>query len=425
MATFKRQQPNGLSPSIVYGLAGGVGGLILIIVVFYFARRERRKTKRARERLNSAREWELANLTPSQRNSPDNISLRARQARFQQSIDRIDLSSYADRPLPPVPIRTRSRPSNPALTVPSHLDRPRSQTRSQIIDRLSASNLQPRPTSTRPPLTAVEAILLDQGATTSDTSAFDIEPSEPVVNEAYARARMEQDAILARLGYTESEAMLASDIGLPSSDDALDAERELEPDRERQRMRERVVRNAAAKVNITNKAKARGRSVESPATARWAGAAGVGEDIREESDGTGPGTPRRARSRGEPPRSTGTLQVPRPPPARQAKSTERERQPATSTLARHRDPVLASVSPPTGGHGPTWQVDPPTPPSTSFPPPARPWTDDDILNEGSVDSSRFSQLDLGTSTEDGTYVSTDISDDPWREEVRANRRRWR
>ncbi len=51
---------------------------------------------------------------------------------------------------------------------------------------------------------------------------------------------------------------------------------------------------------------------------------------------------------------------------------------------------------------------------------------DDLPNEESLDSSNLSQADLGASSASAdTYVSTAISDDPWREEVRENRRRGR
>lgn len=398
MAIHSRQTSSGMSPAIVYGVVGAVAAIIVIVGAACLISRQRRIRKRARQRLNNARQWELTNLTPLRRNTPDNSSTRGRYPRPQLSAPGSNPSVYRDRPLPPVPIRTRSRPPN----------------------RPSTSTAPAHPRSTHIP-PAAEAILLDQG-TASDGSALDIEPTGPVVNEAYARLRIERDARFAQLGYSESEAMLASDTGIPS-DDGVELERGRQ--REAEIMRGRVVLKAAQKVAPN----ARAKSV-APTPARWVGV-GV-DDIKEDSETTS--TPRRARSRGEPSQAAGArnnahLSPPRRGFTKSPEPFQAERTARSKSRARLTEPFQDS-NPYVSAHGqdvPVWEVEPPTPTQASASnAPLKPLTyDDNVPIEESVDSSRFSQLDLGTSTEDGTYVSTDISDDPWREEVRANQKRWR
>lgn len=394
MAIHSRQTSSGMSPAIVYGVVGVVAAILVMVTAACLINRQRKIRKRARQRLNNARQWELTNLTPLRRNTPDNSSTRGRYPLPQLPAPRSNPSLYRDRPLPPVPIRTRSRPPN----------------------RPSTSTPPVHPRSTRIP-PAAEAILLDQG-TTSDSSAPDIEPNSPVVNEVYARLRMEHDARFAQLGYTESEAMLASDTGIPS-DDGVAVERGRQ--REAEIMRERVVQQAAQKVGPNRRAKS-----VAPTPARWIGV-GV-DDIKEENEGTS--TPRRARSRGEPSQAAGARNAHLSPPRRgfmKGAEPQAERTARSKSRARLDEPFQDTnpYVPPDRHHLLGRNIEPPTPTHASASnAPLKPLTYDDVPIEESVDSSRFSQLDLGTSTEDGTYVSTDISDDPWREEVRANQKRW-
>jgi len=396
MAILSGQASGGMSPAIVYGVVGVVAAILVIVVAACLINRQRKIRKRARQRLNNARQWELTNFAP-RRNTLDNTSISSRQARQQPSAPHSGTSLYRDRPLPPVPIRTRSRPPN----------------------RTSTSTPPLHPLSTRIPAAAA-AILLDQG-TTSDGSAMDIEPAHPVLNEAYARQRMEHHARFAQLGYSESEAILASETGL-LSDAGVDAERGRPQDAGK--TRERVVQKVAPK--------ARQQSA-SATPARWVGA-GV-NDVNDASERTSTPTRPRSQSRGEPSQATsrhaaphlsppprrGVTNIPHPHTAEPGRSRSRARltEPFQDT-----NPYDAPAQ-----HGlPAWTIEPPTPTRTSAsasnatPKPSSPPPYDDVPFEESVDSSRFSQLDLGTSTEDGTYVSTDISDDPWREEVRANQR---
>lgn len=399
MAILSRQTSGGMSPAIVYSVVGVVAAIVLLALAACLILRQRRIRKRARQRLNNARQWELSNLHPSRGNTADSTSTRSRFPRPQLSAPHSNPSLYRDRPLPPVPIRTRSRPPNRTVTStpPRH---------------------QPPPSTRIPP--AAEALLLDQG-TTSEGSALDIEPTAPVVNEVYARLRMEQDARYAQLGYSDSDAILASNLGLPS-DDGVEVERGRQ--REGHKMRERVVQKAAEKVTP----KGRARSVApTPTPARWVGV-GV-EDVREESEG--PGTPQRARSRGEPSQAArGHKAHLSPPPLRRGimKSPRAAAKTTALSQARLAEP-FPDTNPYLPAHDdndlPAWTLEPPTPTQASAPQTTpKPRAYDDVPIEESVDSSRFSQLDLGTSTEDGTYVSTDISDDPWREDVRANKRKW-
>lgn len=375
MAIFSRQASGGMSPAIVYGVVGVVAAILVIVVAACLINRQRKIRKRARQRRNNARQWELTSFAP-RRNTIDTTSIRSRQAGQQPNSNR---SLYRDRPLPPVPILTRSRPPNP----------------------ISTSTPPRHPLSTRIPAAAA-AILLDQG-TTSDGSAMDIEPTHPVVNEAYARQRMEHDARFAQLGYSESEAILASDEGLPS-DAGVDAERGRPQDAEK--TRERAVQNTAEKA--------------APRTRQLSV------------------TPPRSQSRGDQDQATARHGAPHlsPPPRR---GITKLPHPMTTETGRSRS--LARLTEPfqntnpydaPAHHGlPAWTIEPPTPTrastsaSNATSKPSSPPPYDDVPFEESVDSSRFSQLDLGTSTEDGTYVSTDISDDPWREEVRTNQRRGR
>lgn len=255
---------------------------------------------------------------------------------------------------------------------------------------------------------------------TSEGSALDIEPTAPVVNEVYARLRMEQDARYAQLGYSDSDAILASDL---PSDDGVEVSRGRQ--REGEKMRERVVQKAAQ--NVAPKGRARSVApTPTPTPARWVGV-GV-DDVRKESEGSG--APPRARSRGEPSQAAGgrKAHLSPPPPSRGFMKSPR----ATARTTAHSQARLAEPFPDTNPYVPAheddlpaWNLEPPTPTQASASQTTlKPLAYDDIPMEESVDSSRFSQLDLGTSTEDGTYVSTDISDDPWREDVRANKRKW-
>lgn len=397
MALHPRQAPGGMSPAIVYGIVGAVAGLLVLVLAACLINRQRNIRRRARQRLNNARQWELTNLRPLQRNTPDNTSIRSRQ---QLSTPHSNPSLYRDRPLPPVPIRTRSRPPNHTPSV----------------------------ASTRIPPSV--AAILDQG-TTSEGSALDIEPARPVVNETYARLRAQQDARFARLGYSKSEAMLASDTGVPS-DEGVEVEVERGRQREVEGTRERVVQNAARKVASTSRAKSAGAG-ETPGMR-----VGGGVESREESEGpSAPGRERartRTRSRGELPQTAGGQKAHLSPPRRRFVTRPSEalaHSPARSKSRARLDarfPDTNPYVPALDRDVPAWKLEPPTPTHASASASnatLKPSTYDDVPIEESVDSSRFSQLDLGTSTEDGTYVSTDISDDPWREEVRANQRRWR
>ncbi|KAI9875242.1 MAG: hypothetical protein M1830_008711 [Pleopsidium flavum] len=238
-------------------------------------------------------------------------------------------------------------------------------------------------------------ILLDEG-TTSNTSAYDIERRPPPVNEAYALDRRERDRIYAQMGYSESEAMLASDLGVPSDVGApekrvpppLMSGRELwrVEEGEWEREQERTVRKVAPRAQL-----------RSPAPKRWVGLSG--QDVTERSASRG-----RSQSAGRNTHLTPARALDRDSSDRRGRSRSNTADTAR-TLMPHNG-FLQADQPQTEPRGVS--------------------THDDLPHEESLDSSNFSQVDLGASSASAdTYVSTEISDDPWREEVLENRRRGR
>ncbi len=406
MYQLKRRQPDGVDPSIVYALVGGFVAFLLMIAGTWLFSSYRRNRRRVRQRVNDARQWELRSLTPGRSGTADNGSVQSSRAR------------YPNMPVPPQPTFTGPRPGQPGPSL---------HTRSHSSTRITTT-------------TDID-ILLDQGTATDDTT-FDFERAPPVVNEAYARTQARQNVIFTQMGMTESQINLASD--LPDDDEAeAEAEVAREKERERQRAQARVAKTVADKVAPS----ARSRSAAPMADRRVAEPT---PDTHEQSDSTM--TPRLGRRPVPPGQSATRLQVPRPQPRSRSRpeainssadtqgpshsrsrSRSRSRSQPGQTIESPPAPrpsqVHESVPSMVESDAPpeiAWSVEPPTPTRPSAAPRRRSVDDDDLPNEESVDSSRLSQIDLGTSTVDdvdGTYMSTDISDDFFREDVEEIRRR--